>query len=147
MSRSWLRLPGVAASTDTNFATFTPGTSERPRALPNVNIPLKHSKTFIKIIVDCLAPMWFNSLDLLIAVFLAGIIHQRFNGKGYYFSWADSRTAGQEVDWLSGRNFCRQRCMDLVSLETSAENEFIKSRIVQSTVTLQTDPVFRGQSK
>ncbi|XP_011871858.1 PREDICTED: L-selectin [Vollenhovia emeryi] len=62
------------------------------------------------------------------------IIHQRFNGKGYYFSWADQRTAGQEVDWLSGRNFCRQRCMDLVSLETSAENEFIKSRIVQNKV-------------
>ncbi|XP_011336540.1 uncharacterized protein LOC105278842 isoform X1 [Ooceraea biroi] len=60
-------------------------------------------------------------------------IHQRFNGKGYFFSWNDPRTAGQEVDWLTGRNFCRQRCMDLVSLETSAENEFIKSRIVQST--------------
>lgn len=63
---------------------------------------------------------------------VSGTIHERFNGKGYYYSWADPRTNGQEVDWLSGRNFCRQRCMDLVSLETSAENEFIKSRIVQS---------------
>ncbi|KAG7205668.1 hypothetical protein KM043_007618 [Ampulex compressa] len=61
-------------------------------------------------------------------------IHERFNGKGYYYSWADPRTKGQEVDWLSGRNFCRQRCMDLVSLETSPENEFIKSRIVQNNV-------------
>ncbi|KYN34366.1 hypothetical protein ALC56_11473 [Trachymyrmex septentrionalis] len=61
-------------------------------------------------------------------------IHRRFNGKGYYFSWADPRTTGQEVDWLSGRNFCRQRCMDLVSLETSAENEFIKSHIVQNNI-------------
>lgn len=65
--------------------------------------------------------------------FVLGTIHERFNGKGYYYSWADPRTNGQEVDWLAGRNFCRQRCMDLVSLETSAENEFIKSRIVQST--------------
>ncbi|KAK0180486.1 hypothetical protein PV327_006123 [Microctonus hyperodae] len=61
-------------------------------------------------------------------------IHERFNGKGYYYSWADPRTAGQEIDWLSGRNFCRERCMDLVSLETYAENEFIKSRIVQDKV-------------
>ncbi|XP_003489802.1 uncharacterized protein LOC100748578 [Bombus impatiens] len=62
------------------------------------------------------------------------VIHERFNGKGYYYSWADPRTNGQELDWLAGRNFCRQRCMDLVSLETSTENEFIKSRIVQNNV-------------
>jgi len=72
----------------------------------------------------------FWSVNPLIPI--AGTIHQRFNGKGYFFSWNDPRTAGQEVDWLTSRNFCRQRCMDLVSLETSAENEFIKSRIVQS---------------
>jgi len=27
-------------------------------------------------------------------------------------------------DWLEGRNFCREYCMDLVSLETQEENDF-----------------------
>ncbi|KAF7991328.1 hypothetical protein HCN44_002890 [Aphidius gifuensis] len=61
-------------------------------------------------------------------------IHDTFKGKGYYFSWADERTAGQEVDWLSARNFCRQRCMDSVSLETSEENVFIKDKVVRNNV-------------
>lgn len=61
-------------------------------------------------------------------------IHEVFNKKGYYYSWADERTAGQETDWLSVRNFCRQRCMDSVSLETSAENEFIKNRVVKNNI-------------
>ncbi|PNF19019.1 hypothetical protein B7P43_G11808 [Cryptotermes secundus] len=58
-------------------------------------------------------------------------IHERVNGKGYFYSWKDPRTATVEEDWLGGRNYCRQRCMDLVSLETSTENEFIKRRIVE----------------
>ncbi|XP_051157453.1 uncharacterized protein LOC127279256 [Leptopilina boulardi] len=61
-------------------------------------------------------------------------IHARYNSKGYYFSWADPRTQGQESDWLTARNFCRERCMDLVSLETSNENEFIKKHIVNNNV-------------
>lgn len=60
-----------------------------------------------------------------------GRIHERFGGKGYFFSWKEPSTVGKEKDWLDGRNYCRQRCMDLVSLESKAENEYIKSRIVQ----------------
>jgi hypothetical protein len=60
-----------------------------------------------------------------------GRIHERFGGKGYFFSWKEASTVGKEKDWLDGRNYCRQRCMDLVSLETKAENEFVKSRIVR----------------
>lgn len=41
---------------------------------------------------------------------------------------------GKEEDWLGARNFCRQRCMDLVSVETSPENEWIKQRIVDGKV-------------
>ncbi|KAK7864419.1 hypothetical protein R5R35_000460 [Gryllus longicercus] len=58
-------------------------------------------------------------------------IHETFGGKGYFFSWKDPSVAGQEEDWLGGRNWCRKRCMDLVSVETHAENEFVKSRIVE----------------
>jgi hypothetical protein len=51
-------------------------------------------------------------------------------GKGYFFSWRDPALKDVQEDWLGGRNYCRQRCMDLISLETSAENEWIKKRIV-----------------
>lgn len=55
-------------------------------------------------------------------------------GKGYLFSWREPSLKGVEEDWLGARNYCRQRCMDLVSLETSAENEWIKERIVRDKV-------------
>ena len=35
-------------------------------------------------------------------------------------------------DWLEGRNFCREYCMDLVSLETEAENTFFVKFIKRS---------------
>lgn len=50
------------------------------------------------------------------------------------FSWREPSLQGVEEDWLGARNYCRQRCMDLVSLETSAENEWIKERIVRDKV-------------
>ena len=33
--------------------------------------------------------------------------------------------------WFTGRNICRRHCMDLVSLETTEENEFIKKRMAK----------------
>ncbi|XP_017769829.1 PREDICTED: uncharacterized protein LOC108557704 [Nicrophorus vespilloides] len=63
------------------------------------------------------------------------VIHERTpDGKGYMFSWREPTLKGVEENWLGGRNYCRQRCMDLVSLETSAENEWIKQRLVQDKV-------------
>ncbi|XP_037943102.1 uncharacterized protein LOC119675955 [Teleopsis dalmanni] len=59
------------------------------------------------------------------------IIHEKTpDGKGYFFSWRDPNLKGVEEDWLSARNYCRRRCMDSVSLETSLENEWIKQRVV-----------------
>lgn len=52
----------------------------------------------------------------------------------YFFSWRDPALKGVEEDWLGARNYCRQRCMDSVSLETSNENEWIKSRLVNEKV-------------
>lgn len=76
---------------------------------------------------------WISKLDLILNSII-GTIHEKVNGKGYFYSWKDPRTATVEEDWLGGRNYCRQRCMDLVSLETSTENEFIKRRIVEGKV-------------
>jgi hypothetical protein len=84
------------------------------------------------------------------------VIHERApDGKGYFFSWRDSALQGNgtffwlnnsiltfdypsgvEEDWLGARNYCRQRCMDSVSTETSPENEWIKQRIVDGKVSV-----------
>lgn len=52
----------------------------------------------------------------------------------YFFSWRDPALKGIEEDWLGARNYCRKRCMDSVSLETSNENEWIKRRLVDEKV-------------
>lgn len=52
----------------------------------------------------------------------------------YFFSWRDPALKGIEEDWLGARNYCRKRCMDSVSLETSNENEWIKRRLVDDKV-------------
>jgi len=52
-----------------------------------------------------------------------GVVHS------YFFSWEHGPTRGLETDWLDARNYCRQRCMDTVALETPQENEFIKQRV------------------
>ncbi|KAB0802250.1 hypothetical protein PPYR_04436 [Photinus pyralis] len=62
-------------------------------------------------------------------------IHERTpDGKGYFMSWRDANLRGTEEDWLGARNYCRQRCMDSISLETSAENEWIKQKLVNEHV-------------
>lgn len=60
-----------------------------------------------------------------------------WNDCSYFFSWRDPALKGVEEDWLGARNYCRQRCMDSVSLETSNENEWIKRRIVDEKVFIE----------
>ena len=54
-------------------------------------------------------------------------IHQ-FQGRNYWFSWQDSsaRVRNTKWDWFNARNYCRKRCMDLVSFETQAEYDWVK---------------------
>ncbi|XP_071546437.1 L-selectin-like [Panulirus ornatus] len=46
----------------------------------------------------------------------------------YYFSWRDFPTAYQ--NWLSARNWCRKRCMDLVSFEKPQEYFMLKRNML-----------------
>ncbi|XP_071455763.1 L-selectin-like [Hetaerina americana] len=50
---------------------------------------------------------------------------------GYFFSWEEPGTSKLELDWSEAREFCRARCMELVSMETSRENKYIKDRLVK----------------
>jgi len=56
---------------------------------------------------------------------------QRFNGHLYWFSWQDNDGSVRNAkwDWFNARNYCRKRCMDLVSFETQQEYDWVKGFI------------------
>jgi len=62
------------------------------------------------------------------------IRHAQFDGHNYFFSWEYDLTKDLKVDWITGRNICRRHCMDLVSLETREENEFVKQRMINGLI-------------
>ncbi|OXA37457.1 L-selectin [Folsomia candida] len=47
----------------------------------------------------------------------------------YLFSWENPPTASLELDWDGANSVCRRHCMNLVSLESAAENTFVKQHI------------------
>merc|ERR1719297_626220 len=53
---------------------------------------------------------------------------QRFGNHYYYFSWLDSdfQLSRGSWSWFNARNYCRKRCMDLVSFETPQELELVQ---------------------
>jgi len=54
---------------------------------------------------------------------------RQYGGNNYWFSWQDAGVNGVKWDWLSGRNYCRKRCMDLVSFETTDEYNWALSQM------------------
>ena len=56
---------------------------------------------------------------------------ERYRNHNYLFSWKsnDQRVANAKWDWFNARNYCRKRCMDLVSFETQDEYEWVKQRM------------------
>ena len=58
--------------------------------------------------------------------------HFQRDGHNYFFSKFEEGFEDLKGDWLEGRNFCREYCMDLVSLETQEENDFFVEFIESS---------------
>merc|ERR1711874_459113 len=56
---------------------------------------------------------------------------QKFGGHLYWFSWQDNDNSVRNAkwDWFNARNYCRKRCMDLVSFETQQEYDWVKGFI------------------
>ncbi|XP_040571052.1 uncharacterized protein [Lepeophtheirus salmonis] len=52
--------------------------------------------------------------------------HYSFNGKSYWASWVSNEPALRNArwNWFTGRNYCRKMCMDMISLESQAEQNF-----------------------
>ena len=66
--------------------------------------------------------------------FLAG--HFTFGGKSYWVSWAsdESNLRNARWNWFTGRNYCRKMCMDMVSFENKAEQDFVEGLMKASNV-------------
>lgn len=56
---------------------------------------------------------------------------ERYRNHNYLFTWKsnDQRVRNAKWDWFNARNYCRKRCMDLVSFETQDEYEWVKQRM------------------
>ena len=52
--------------------------------------------------------------------------HEKYAGHHYFLSWRESWTKFEDWDWFNARNYCRKRCMDLVSFETQQEYDWVK---------------------
>jgi len=49
------------------------------------------------------------------------VSHGKLGGHHYFLSWREPWHKFEDWDWFNGRNFCRERCMDLVSFENPTE--------------------------
>ena len=47
----------------------------------------------------------------------------QWGGHNYFLSWREPWHKFEDWDWVNGRNFCRDRCMDLVSFDTPEEHK------------------------
>merc|ERR1711962_1045433 len=47
--------------------------------------------------------------------------HEKYGNHHYFLSWRESWNKFEDWGWFNGRNFCRERCMDLVSFEDPEE--------------------------
>ena len=54
-------------------------------------------------------------------LFFVGVSHGKLGTHHYFLSWREPWHKFEDWDWFNGRNFCRERCMDLVSFETPLE--------------------------
>jgi len=61
-------------------------------------------------------------------------IHFRMGTNGFYASWLEKDTRNLFLNWLDARNWCRDRCMDTISMETSDEIKTVKLLMKQANV-------------
>lgn len=92
------------------------------------NTFLKHTYRFLHTFYKMIILQSYKNLCF------AGVRHARRGNHNYFFSWEHPRTRNLEVDWLDARNICRRHCMDLVSMETPDENNFIKQRLANARI-------------
>jgi len=57
-------------------------------------------------------------------------------GKSYWFSWDSDEATLRNArwNWFTARNYCRMRCMDLITVESGREHDFIGENMARGGV-------------
>jgi len=58
--------------------------------------------------------------------------HFQYDGHNFFFSKFEEQYKNITANWLDGRNYCREHCMDLVSLETEDKNDFFINWLLEN---------------
>jgi len=61
--------------------------------------------------------------------------HEKYGKHHYFLSWREPWNKFEDWDWFNGRNFCRERCMDLVSFETADEYRHFAKIMFRDNIT------------
>merc|ERR1711994_991036 len=56
--------------------------------------------------------------------------HMKIGNHHYFLSWREPWHKFEDWDWFNGRNFCRERCMDLVSFENPTEYKMFEEVMI-----------------
>jgi len=62
------------------------------------------------------------------------ISHGKLAGHHYFLSWREPWHKFEDWDWFNGRNFCRERCMDLVSFDNPIEFKMFEEVMVADNI-------------
>ncbi|XP_040566110.1 uncharacterized protein [Lepeophtheirus salmonis] len=62
------------------------------------------------------------------------ISHGKLGGHHYFLSWREPWHKFEDWDWFNARSFCRERCMDLISLESSTEFKMFQEVMEQDKI-------------
>ena len=65
----------------------------------------------------------------------------KWENHNYFLSWREPWHKFEDWDWFNGRNFCRDRCMDLVSFDTPEEFR-IFAAIMKAGIVLMLQDLF-----
>merc|ERR1712165_545928 len=60
--------------------------------------------------------------------------HMKIGNHNYFLSWREPWHKFEDWDWFNGRNFCRDRCMDLVSFDTPGEFKMFEEIMARDNV-------------
>merc|ERR1719464_2123723 len=62
------------------------------------------------------------------------VSHGKLGGNHYFLSWREPWHKFEDWDWFNGRNFCRERCMDLVSFENPTEFKMFEEVMIADNI-------------
>jgi len=61
--------------------------------------------------------------------------HEKYGKHHYFLSWREPWNKFENWDWFNARNFCRERCMDLVSFEDPEEYRHFAKIMFKDNIT------------